>query len=481
MTNNIDLGQLADQRLWLLDQGYEPLPNQDKRLFIKKWTTRDITPEFLEEFRGSIAHQGIGLRMTNTHLMAFDVDVDDPEIVEEMWYKALSIAPELENCLVRHSGGNKEMWILRCNEQFKFLSTPKFVPPDADPEAEEPGEIAQVEVFGGTSNKQIGVYGAHTINKLAARPPHKVYEYEGRSIVETPYEDLPVITHEHVRQISREFSLMLQMLGWHRVKRFRGADHEVRFLYDLKVDGEFWPNNDAPVSYAELGSYSSCRMREITDQGTNCSRGVIYTYSSHGNAVGVWDSETHISHLPPSAKPVDVGDIVNRMNEALAARPELAAARDGYIAQQAARDAAEAEVAAHRATPEGIRQEAMADWVPDQFENETLFLRLLDEYVIYPEGLPGERVRSIHGAALSKDGFTDMFCQTVEIDQGVYQRSGDGYEMGDPKPPKLKRIAELWLASEGLYGVSDANTPDCASPATQKDDHSALQTPPVIK
>ena len=68
------------QRNTLLDNGYHPLPLAAKGCFIKGWSTREITAEWLQEYARIAKYPNTGIRCDN--LIAFDIDVLDEQLAD---------------------------------------------------------------------------------------------------------------------------------------------------------------------------------------------------------------------------------------------------------------------------------------------------------------------------------------------------------------------------------------------------------------
>lgn len=375
-----------EARLRLLEGRYVPMPNHDKRLFIEGWPDVEVTREWLMEHR-AVKYQAAGVRM-HDHLLAIDVDVDDREIVDELWVRLRERMPGLDECLVRHSGGDKEMWIARCDERFKFASSAKYVRPGADPEDKDAPKV-QVEVFGGLARKQIAVFGAHTLSD-DGHDLIKEYAYDGPSILDTPYDQLPVLPWQEVQYISLVFGDLMDELGWPRARTF-GAVTDGNFTrYDLPA-GPF-ETASGPVPYENLHHYDSCRMQEITGEGTNTERGRIYDFDGW---TGVWDSETQIIHMPPEAEPSDVTETVVELADRLAALP-----MGERLLEEAAQRIAEERREMRVADLVSWREDGWLTRYNDDQDWDAQLDEWLDENDLeIPEGEPGRRRKLLEAMA----------------------------------------------------------------------------------
>ena len=174
MTTSTPLNARTELRLQILKNNYTPLPNVEKRPGIPAW--QKVTPD-----EASIKQWGrqqktltTGIRLDN-RLIAFDFDIDDPEI-DDLFDALLAAFPALNEGLMRTGGGRKEAWLLKCDETFSRIASPIF----KDRHVEE--KSAMLEVFGGRSPRQFGAFGPHSegtpprLNRSTASAVHSALQ-----------------------------------------------------------------------------------------------------------------------------------------------------------------------------------------------------------------------------------------------------------------------------------------------------------------
>lgn len=154
----------AEVALKLLDNGYEPLPilPGTKRPAPSRWTSISIDEAKIAEWSGSWPTAGIGLR--TGHLIAIDIDVDDPELAHKISAEAERL---LGPTMVRVGRWPRRLLIYRTDAPF-----PKR-------------KVGPVEVLG--LGQQFVAYAVHPDT---GRP----YEWvTGESPAEVPLQDLPPV------------------------------------------------------------------------------------------------------------------------------------------------------------------------------------------------------------------------------------------------------------------------------------------------
>ena len=117
MTNNST--ERTELRNTLLDNGYTPLPAGGKRVFIKGWTQAEIDKDWLLEYarKGNMANTG--LRCDN--LFAFDIDVLDEDLADELEAAIEDICGETDFCRV--GKWPKRLLLYRMAEDYDMRSS----------------------------------------------------------------------------------------------------------------------------------------------------------------------------------------------------------------------------------------------------------------------------------------------------------------------------------------------------------------------
>lgn len=282
----------------MLANGYVPLANKEKMTLLPGWTSLQVDAAMIDSWSDKLAYQSTGLRI-DAPLVAIDVDIDDAEVVEELWRWAEKAwgCDWAERAMIRYGGGVKECWVCRVDEPFRVPPGPKYVRPEHDPKDKD-ATTHKVELFGGVSGRQIGAYGWHTTSV-------RRYEWaDGKGPAEVLLSALPVITKQQVFSIDIAYSDMLEARGWHRVLRYKPEDWaNVEKVYDLPAGLMVKTHQRGDLPVEELHDGDRVRMAEIAGTGTNTTRGLAH--QTH-EGVAIWDSETGTTHYLESAAPKEM-------------------------------------------------------------------------------------------------------------------------------------------------------------------------------
>jgi hypothetical protein len=146
---------ITSLRLRLLENGYTPIRNRDKRTFMKAWPTAEITPEEIARWERKFPQDtATGLRLEDG-LAVIDFDIDDP-IMKDIANAVLDAVPALADqrvpLPVRFGKGSKEAWFVRVDHPFGRLHSRAWLRPGTGPDE----GAHRVEVFGGASPRQFG-------------------------------------------------------------------------------------------------------------------------------------------------------------------------------------------------------------------------------------------------------------------------------------------------------------------------------------
>jgi len=164
----------AELRNTLLSNGYRPLPLLDKGIRIKGWSRAEINQEWIDKYRRSGAYANTGIRCDD--LIAFDIDVLDEAIADEIEAYVESAAGETDLCRVGH--WPKRLLLYRAAGELptKSARTARFV-----------GDH-MVELLCG-HGRQFASFGVH--------PSGVNYEWlDGISPLDVPFELLPQVEAE---------------------------------------------------------------------------------------------------------------------------------------------------------------------------------------------------------------------------------------------------------------------------------------------
>ena len=186
------MSSITEQRLQLLENGYSPIRNRDKRTFTKDWPTLDITPELIESWGRMRRDAATGLRIEDG-LCAIDFDINDEaamkEIANTIFDRIDTIGDESNGAvLFRHGKGAKEAWFVRTDEDFGRLHSRAWIRPG---ESVDDG-THRIEIFGGASPRQFGALGPHTVADDGTVEIE--YRYPERSPLDTRKSELVELT-----------------------------------------------------------------------------------------------------------------------------------------------------------------------------------------------------------------------------------------------------------------------------------------------
>lgn len=183
----------------LLENGYNitPILRGEKRPFIDGW--QKITADqrmlrtWLDDDKGDC---GVGI--VTAHTPAVDIDCLDDDVAAEMlaWIEEEYGVSEP----LRYGKRPKALLLFRVDEPFRKLKSSVWEDPDF-------GLTHAVEVLG--EGQQFVAFGIHKDTK---RP----YEWVGKSPLDIPVSDLPLLTIEMAREIIDKFDEMAANAGWER-------------------------------------------------------------------------------------------------------------------------------------------------------------------------------------------------------------------------------------------------------------------------
>ncbi len=291
-------------RLALLENGYTPLPNKDKRCFFTGWSTVQPTVEQIRDWGRQLGSMGTGVRIENG-LCAIDIDIDDAEIVGRIWDRALLVAPTLRECLLRFGSGAKELWLCRVDEQFGYIHSTAHCKPDEDP-AGENVKSYKMEAFGGLIERQFGFYGAHTLKDDESGFEIEYVWDNDEGPVEVPMSALPVVSKAAVMAIQEIATQELERAEWPMVRGSRGGESTQSVVYDL--NDEMWfaclDGHTRDLAglhdYAESARNPRCSASFIEGK-TAINRTRCLVSINHNGLVGVMDMNTYVMHHAASA------------------------------------------------------------------------------------------------------------------------------------------------------------------------------------
>lgn len=312
-------------RLQLLANGYSPLPNMDKRCFLKSWPDVAIDAETIHSWsRRHKRFAATGLRVENG-LAVIDIDVNiDAETTDAIADAIVAAVPKLDRALVRWGKGVKEAWFVRTQESFSRIHTRRWTAPGGSPDA----GTHVVEIFGGLVARQFGAFGAHTVDEDGNILVE--YAWPGDSPANTRLDSLPELTKAEFFRVADTVESVLRARGCAPVERSTKGESDAVRVYDLTDDLFFDLADGRRVSLPDLrqlakdedGLRCSASWLEGPDPKRSPDRCIIGT-TRHG-ALTVWDSASGSTHMEATQKPRDFSLDLDRVAEKL---KELEAAR----------------------------------------------------------------------------------------------------------------------------------------------------------
>jgi hypothetical protein len=194
---------LTELRLRLLESGYTPIPVTDpdapykaagKRPLLPKWQEVEITADAIRSW-------GHGARRSDTNtglrcgiVVGIDLDVRNPDLVQLLRNVAFDTVGATP--LERVGQAPKSLLAYRADSPFRKHRSERLLMPDC--------QNAMVECL--ASGQQFVAFGIHP----ATRQP---YEWSGRSPLDVPLADLPVITNAQASAFVAEAERLLRTAG----------------------------------------------------------------------------------------------------------------------------------------------------------------------------------------------------------------------------------------------------------------------------
>lgn len=321
-----ELARQTEIRLSLLRNGYSPVPNYDKRCFLYARNDLHIDEALIDKWSRETKNLSTGVRVEG-RLIAIDIDVADAEAIAEI-VEALpeAVWEKVQHAPVRRSTDRtKEAWFVTLapgEKPISRLTSAAFHHPH-DPKGQD-GATHRVEIFGGESGQQMGVFGAHTRDDSDVTVVRKEYVWDGPSIVDVPLDALPVLTRADLVAICDAASDTLTALGWTPKEYLPGGFSKPQVLFDLTEDMIF-----------ETQEHGDLTLGELYDEARNADRGLRLAASFHSKgshnvtrciasvgddgALRVKDFETAHTHRVAAEAPRTVTeDAMERLRSAVA-------------------------------------------------------------------------------------------------------------------------------------------------------------------
>ncbi|RLP22478.1 hypothetical protein D8676_24040 [Mesorhizobium sp. YM1C-6-2] len=305
--------QYTRDRLKLLENGYSPIRNRDKRTFMRDWTSAEITEETILSWDRSTRDTATGMRVENG-LAVIDFDTDDKDAMDEIADTVCERIPELgqaynrRKLVIRQGKGAKEAWFCRTSEEFGRIHSRAFTKSD---ETVDDG-THRVEIFGGASPRQFGCAGPHTVDDDGTVKVE--YRYPEASLLDTKKSELPELTKQQCFQIADIVEDVLTRRGWSPVERSSKGENDATRVYDLTDDMTFDMQNGDTLTLDQLRTAAKAHEHGLRcsaswlegPQAVNRTRCLV-TVTRTGN-LAIWESAAGVTHLEAELKPCDLSE-----------------------------------------------------------------------------------------------------------------------------------------------------------------------------
>lgn len=280
----------TDLRLRLFNNGFYPLPNENKIPRLKDWSRVEITEDMIRSrtWARSNKTRDTGIRCGD--VVAIDWDINDKGLLNDLLDLAVDQKIIPESPFVRIGMKPREMWIYRTEEKIGKRSTGFFARPGADPD----DKSEQVEILG--AGCQFAAFGQ--------RDPATTYTWPEQSLADYKLMDLPVITAAQVEALKDFAILFFEERGLVRKSAEGGTDEGYTHVYDLTPDMVFDVRNIGNMTVAEMQTYLEgqpentelrCRVQALRP-GTSGS--LAGQASLSNGVVCISDHGSYTSHFP---------------------------------------------------------------------------------------------------------------------------------------------------------------------------------------
>jgi len=315
MTARERAAEQTEIRRRLLENGYVPLANVDKRCMLKGWPTLDVDHDVIDDWSARQGLAATGLRMDGD-LVALDFDIDDEDALDAVWDAVEAEDEDLFerlNALPLRAGKGAKVCLfgrLETGKVDKLWSKAYYAPGAraADPDG---AVLQRLEVFTGAGTggaRQIGVYGAHSYGddgEVAV-----AYRWaDGIGLADIPRDALPTLRRKDVFALVDIVSKVLDRLGWeYEVSAKHGKVVQTRSL-TLLPTMRFCTNWGDVMSLDELEAVAGTQGLRVSlsfcEPGArNVTRGLVGVNPADGR-VQIWDTATATLYRPADLSVAD--------------------------------------------------------------------------------------------------------------------------------------------------------------------------------
>lgn len=288
----------------LLENGYIPLANVDKRCMLRAWPTLEVDHDTIDDWGDRRGLRATGVRMEGD-LVALDFDIDDEGMLDRIWdavaEKDEDLYEKLETLPLRAGKGAKVCLFGRLETgKIDKLWSKAFYKPG---ERETNGVLHRLEVFTGSGAggaRQVGIYGAHTFEDGEVKVAYRWAD--GRGLAEVPREELPALRRKDVFALVDIVSRVMYEAGWdYEVSSRHGKVTENR-CYTLLPNMRFEVLGGPVVCLEELEALADSGGVRVSlafaEKGAvNRSRGLVGVNPVDGR-VQIYDTATASLYRP---------------------------------------------------------------------------------------------------------------------------------------------------------------------------------------
>jgi hypothetical protein len=292
-------------RMALLTNGYVPLANVSKKCMLKNWPRLVVDEAMIEDWADRGGLRATGVRIEGT-LVALDFDIDDRAALDAIWAALPDDLFELVDRMpVRRGAGEKVCLFCRVRgvKGVEHIWSKAFYRPG---EADMDGAVThRLEIFGSLSGgRQVGVYGAHTVEDGEVQVSYGWAE--DRGLVEVPFAGLPEVTVGQLESLADVVSSVLLDIGWvYEVRSLHGRVAASRAyvltggeVFDVHGQGDGAVDFDTLEDMARVqdGVRVSMSWREGVS-AANRTRGLV-SINPGDDRLQIWDTMTGVLYRP---------------------------------------------------------------------------------------------------------------------------------------------------------------------------------------
>ena len=194
--------ELTALRLRLRANGYHPVPVNGKRPIMDEWQTVCLNagPEEIAGWAYSKPdHPSTGI--LGGEIVGVDIDVLDDPLSAQLCYLALSLLGPTPLCRIGRAP--KTLYVYRVPAPIKKLQTKHLIFGN-DAETKEPEKHAKIEVL--AEGQHFVGFGIHPDTRMP-------YRWTGKTPLEVPASDVPLVTIEPLQQFVTEAETILRAAG----------------------------------------------------------------------------------------------------------------------------------------------------------------------------------------------------------------------------------------------------------------------------